>query len=151
MDVCYGFRIRLILTEDRPAYPAYDEKRLCALPASRAGRPPCAVEVRAAHPDCYGVETTKITGSRVKVKLSPGYARTVHEKWARARWTLYVNPTTYLPVRMYGSTQTFGGSASTLFASVTDVQWLPPTAANTAKALVTIPAGFHRVSSPADQ
>jgi len=29
------------------------------------------------------------------------------------------------------------------------VRWLPPTAANTAKALVTIPAGFHRVSSPA--
>jgi hypothetical protein len=32
VDICYGFRIRLILTEDRPAYPAYDEKRLGALP-----------------------------------------------------------------------------------------------------------------------
>jgi DinB superfamily len=32
VDICYGFRIRLILTEDRPSYPAYDEKRLCALP-----------------------------------------------------------------------------------------------------------------------
>jgi hypothetical protein len=32
VDICYGFRIRLILTEDRPNYPAYDEKRLCALP-----------------------------------------------------------------------------------------------------------------------
>ncbi|HEY3686011.1 MAG TPA: DinB family protein [Streptosporangiaceae bacterium] len=32
VDVCYGFRIRLILTEDRPSYPAYDEKRLVALP-----------------------------------------------------------------------------------------------------------------------
>jgi hypothetical protein len=53
---------------------------------------------------------------------------------------------------MYGSTQTFGGPGhGTLFASVTDVRWLPPTAANTAKALVTIPAGFHRVSPPAGQ
>lgn len=32
VDICYGFRIRLILTEDRPSYPAYDEKRLGALP-----------------------------------------------------------------------------------------------------------------------
>jgi hypothetical protein len=34
---------------------------------------------------------------------------------------------------------------------VTDVQWLPPTRVNIAKAQVAIPAGFHRVSSPADQ
>jgi hypothetical protein len=99
-----------------------------------------------------GVETTKITGMPVTVRLATGYARAVHERWARARWILYVNPKTYLPVRMYGSTQTFGGPGhGTLFASVTDVRWLPPTAANTAKALVTIPAGFRRVSSPAGQ
>ena len=98
-----------------------------------------------------GVETTRITGSPVKVKLSTGYAKVVGEKWARARWTLYVNPQTYLPVRIYGSTQTFGGPRpSTRFTSVTDVQWLPPTKANKAKALVTIPAGFHQVSSSAD-
>jgi hypothetical protein len=35
--------------------------------------------------------------------------------------------------------------------SVTDVQWLPPTPANIAKALVSIPAGFKQVSPPADQ
>jgi DinB superfamily len=35
VDICYGFRIRLILTEERPAYPAYDEKRLVALPKPR--------------------------------------------------------------------------------------------------------------------
>jgi hypothetical protein len=34
---------------------------------------------------------------------------------------------------------------------VTDVKWLPPTAANIARTLVTIPAGFRQVSSPADQ
>jgi hypothetical protein len=32
VDICYDFRIRLILTEDRPVYPAYDDKRLGALP-----------------------------------------------------------------------------------------------------------------------
>jgi hypothetical protein len=31
------------------------------------------------------------------------------------------------------------------------VRWLPPTAANIAQALVTIPAGFHHVNSPASQ
>jgi hypothetical protein len=70
----------------------------------------------------------------------------------RARWTLYVNPQTYLPVRMVGSTQTFGGpGGGTLFQSVTDVRWLPPTKANIRKALVMIPPGFHQVSSPASQ
>jgi hypothetical protein len=34
---------------------------------------------------------------------------------------------------------------------VTDIQWLPPTAANIAQSLITIPAGFQQVSSPADQ
>jgi len=76
----------------------------------------------------------------------------VHEKQARVEWTLYVNPTTYLPVRMVGSTETFGGPArSTRFASVTDASWLRPTRANIASTLVTIPAGFHQVSSAASQ
>lgn len=112
----------------------------------------CGAATVTGHVRIDGVETTKITGVPVTVRLSKGYARAVREKWARARWTLYVNPKTYLPVRMYGSTQTFGGpGGSMLFASVTDVQWLPPTAANVAQALVTIPAGFHRVSSAAHQ
>lgn len=112
----------------------------------------CGAATVTGHVRIGGVETTKITGVPVTVRLSKGYARAVHERWARARWILYVNPRTYLPVRMYGSTQTFGGPGrGTLFSSVTDVRWLPPTPANTAKALVTIPAGFHRVSGPAQQ
>jgi len=99
-----------------------------------------------------GVETTKIIGKPVTVKLSRSYGRVVGEKWARARWILYVNPTTYLPVRTYGSTQTFGGPRhSFTSAFVTNVTWLPPTSANIAKTLVTIPAGFQQVSSPAQQ
>jgi len=70
----------------------------------------------------------------------------------RSRWTLYVDPRTYLPVRVSGSSRTFGGPApSTYSTSLTDMQWLPPTAANIAHTLVTIPTGFQQVSSPADQ
>jgi hypothetical protein len=32
VDVVYGFRWRLMLTEDRPSYPGYDEKRWSLLP-----------------------------------------------------------------------------------------------------------------------
>ena len=61
-----------------------------------------------------------------------------------------MNPVTYLPVRIYGTTQTFGGTgAATSFTSVTDVQWLRPTAANIAKSMVTIPAWFRQYSGPA--
>ncbi len=112
----------------------------------------CGAATVTGHVRINGAETTKITGTPITVKLSAGYARVVHEKWARARWTLYVNPKTYLPVRIIGSTQTFGGAGGgSLFTSVTDVRWLRPTAANIAKALATIPAGFHQVSSPAGQ
>jgi hypothetical protein len=53
---------------------------------------------------------------------------------------------------MIGSTETFGGSGGhTRFESVTNVRWLPPTPANVARALVTIPPGYHQVRSPADQ
>jgi hypothetical protein len=97
-----------------------------------------------------GQETTQITGKPVTVALSPGYAKSVQEKWATVRWTLYVNPRTYLPVRMYGSTQTYGGKAGNQnSAGWTDVTWLKPTPANIAKALVTIPPGFHRYTGNA--
>jgi hypothetical protein len=63
-----------------------------------------------------------------------------------------VNSRTFLPVRIYGSTETFGGPAAThAITTVTNVRWLPPTPANIAMTLVTIPAGFRRVRSPSDQ
>jgi hypothetical protein len=98
-----------------------------------------------------GTETTKITGKPVTVRLSRGYSKVVHAKWVTVEWALYVNPRTYLPVRVEGSTRTYGGWAGTSLASeVTNVRWLAPTKANVAKTLVTIPAGFHRVS-PGDE
>jgi len=99
-----------------------------------------------------GQETTKITGRPVTVRLQQGYAKAVGEKRARVEWVLYVNPRTYLPVRIIGSTATLGGPrASTKDASVTDVRWLKPTTANIAKATITIPPGFQQVGSPAGQ
>jgi hypothetical protein len=97
-----------------------------------------------------GMETTKITGRPLTVRLSAGYSKVVKEKFATARWALYVNPVTYLPVRMYGSTETFGGGAGSFTSSfVTDVRWLPPTRANIAQTLVRIPPGFQRFYGPA--
>jgi hypothetical protein len=38
VDIVYGFRWRLILTEDRPSYPGYDEKAWSKLPRPEPGR-----------------------------------------------------------------------------------------------------------------
>jgi len=112
----------------------------------------CGTATVTGHVPVDGVETTKITGLPVTVRLPPGQARSVGERWARVQWALYVDPTTYLPVRTYGSTLTYGGPRPSFLSwSVTDVQWLPPTAANIAKALVVIPHGYRHVSSAADQ
>ena len=44
VEVVYGFRWRLILTEDRPAYPGYDEKRWSLLPRPAPSRLLAALE-----------------------------------------------------------------------------------------------------------
>lgn len=107
----------------------------------------CGAATVTGHVRIGGVELTKITGKPRTVPLGKGEARAVREKYTRVRWTLYVNSKTYLPVRLSGSGETFGGpAASTYGTGVTDIQWLPPTRANKAKALVTIPAGFRHVS-----
>jgi hypothetical protein len=98
-----------------------------------------------------GVETTEITGKPVTVRMQAGEARGVREKWFRARWAIYVNTTTYLPVRITGSNESFGGAGGyTDYRVVTDVSWLPPTTANIASTLVTVPAGFQQVNSAND-
>jgi Sigma-70, region 4 len=71
-------------------------------------------------------------------------SKAVNEAYATVRWTMYVDPRSYLPVRIIGSTQTYGGTAGNQISPmVTNVQWLPPIPSNTALALVTIPPGFH--------
>jgi len=113
----------------------------------------CGTASVTGHVRINGEQTTQITGKPVTVRLSPGYAKAVREKWATVRWSMYVNPKTYLPVRMYGSTQTYGGKAGNQISrGTTDVSWLQPTPANIAKALVTIPPGFQLYTgSPASQ
>jgi hypothetical protein len=112
----------------------------------------CGAATVTGHALIGGVDTLKITGSPVTIKLPQDQAKAYRETWLRERWTLYVNPKTYLPVRLSSSSEMFGGPApSTHSASVTDMQWLQPTAANIAQALVTIPARFRQASSPADQ
>jgi hypothetical protein len=111
----------------------------------------CGEATVTGHARIGSVETTVIGGS-IDVPLPKGYARTIREARERVRFALYVDSTTYLPVRAYGSDETYGGAGGpTISASVTNVQWLPPTAANIAKALVTIPPGYTQVSSPAQQ
>ena len=111
----------------------------------------CGAATVTGHARIGGVETTVITGL-VDVPLPKGYGKTVKETRVRVRYTLYVNSATYLPVRAYGSTETYGGAGGpTVSAYVTNVRWLPPTKANIAKALVTIPTGYTHVNSPADQ
>jgi len=112
----------------------------------------CGAAAVTGHAWIGGGKTVRITGSPVTEKLSPGEAGAIHEKWLRSQWTLYVNPNTYLPVRLSGSNYTYGGPMpSSHSTDVTDIRWLRPTAANIAKALVTIPPGFRHVSSPANQ
>lgn len=99
-----------------------------------------------------GGERATVISGLIDVPLQKGYAGAVKERRVRVRYTLYVDSTTYLPVRAYGSTETYGGAAGpTVSAYTTNVRWLPPTRANIAKTLVTIPSGGQHVSSPADQ
>lgn len=112
----------------------------------------CGAATVTGHALIDGVDTLKITGSPLTQELPPDQAKAYREKWLRTQWILYVNPKTYLPVRLSGSASTYGGPApGTHSTSVTDMRWLRPTAANIARALVTIPPGFHQVSSPIDQ
>ena len=60
-----------------------------------------------------------------------------------------MDPRTYLPARITATNTTFGGPAASTFGTlVTNVQWLKPTAANKAKALVTDPARVQAGQQP---
>jgi hypothetical protein len=107
----------------------------------------CGAASVTGHVRINGQETTRITGQPVTITLKPGFARSIHEKQVRVNWALYVNPKTYLPVRVDGSTAALGGAVPTDDKSVTTVQWRAATPANIARATVTIPPGFRQVPS----
>ena len=60
--------------------------------------------------------------------------------------TLYVDPSTYLPVRVIWSNWTHWRDGKPLHGTVSEeIRALPPTPGNIAKAAITIPAGFRQV------
>jgi hypothetical protein len=85
--------------------------------------------------DIDGAETVKISGSRV---IGTGSAETTNTL------TLFVSPSTYLPVRIILS---LGGAGLHTTWTSFDFHWLPPTAANRARASVTVPCGYQQVNS----
>jgi hypothetical protein len=85
-----------------------------------------------------GAETLKITGQRT---MTPPFN-------IREVVTLFVSPSTYLPVRLTDAVLPTAGSRVSGTQTSADFQWLPPTAANSARASVTIPCGFQQISWP---
>jgi hypothetical protein len=84
-----------------------------------------------------GAETVKLTGSWV-LGAGSDAASTITD-------TLFVTPSSYLPVRITQSTTSPGLHGSVNSA---DIQWLRPTAANRARATGTIPCGYQLISWP---
>lgn len=84
-----------------------------------------------------GVQTITITGSRT-LEVGPG--RSGH---VTITDTLFVNPATYLPVRI---TQSSAGPGLRGSPTSAGIQWLRPTAANRARASVTVPCGYQQIS-----
>jgi hypothetical protein len=80
-------------------------------------------------------------GGVAAIKLVPSRARLRATGMITPPTTLWVNSSSYLPVRW----QSDGAVAP---HTVYDISWLPPTAANLAGLTVTVPPGFRRVAAP---
>jgi hypothetical protein len=89
-------------------------------------------------------ETIKITGSRMLV-VPTGPESTDQ---ITVTDTLFISPSTYLPLRITQSAVTRGQRSSPTSA---DIQWLRPTAANRARASITVPCGYQQISSPSGE
>ena len=65
--------------------------------------------------------------------------------------TIWVSPSTYLPVRVVvrSASGAAGATGAPAVQQTADITWLPPTAQNLGKLTVPIPAGFRKVSLPA--
>jgi hypothetical protein len=102
----------------------------------------CGGYKMAGYAEIDGAETVKITGSRVvRIGSGPAGAITFTD-------TLFVSPSTFLPVRITQSAAAPGVHGSLTSA---DIQWLPPTAANRARASVTVPCGYQQISWPSGE
>jgi hypothetical protein len=99
----------------------------------------CGGYKMAGYAESGGALTVKITGSRVIDigSVPPGHI-TITD-------TLFVSPSTYLPVRITHSAAARGQRTS---LNSVDIQWLPLTAANRARASVAVPCGYQQISWP---
>jgi hypothetical protein len=81
-----------------------------------------------------GVDAIKLTG---------------HKPAAEA--TIWVDPSSYLPVRLTGRVQLISGGTDEQDAGTLtiDFRWLPPTSANLKELTAPIPPGFREVGQPA--
>lgn len=90
--------------------------------------------------DINGINAIKLVAVVTKPQASGQFAFV-------GRTTLWVDPATYLPVRIRTNlTATLGHGQTTHMVNTSDVSWLPPTSANLADLRVPIPAGFTQVS-----
>jgi hypothetical protein len=96
----------------------------------------CGGYKMAGYADIGGSKAVQITGSRV---IGTGSAQSTNTV------TLFVSPSTYLPVQI-----TLSLASPGLRTSLTSFgfKWLPPNAANRARASVTVPCGYQRISWP---
>jgi hypothetical protein len=92
-----------------------------------------------------GTKTIKITGSMTQPDFWSG-PHGENPETLRADATLYVDPSTYLPVRVIWKNSSETADGKPLHGTVRqDIRLLPPTPRNLARASVTIPAGFRSV------
>jgi hypothetical protein len=85
-----------------------------------------------------GIDALKLVSVQT-ARLSPA----TDAAGATVTRTLWVDPDTYLPVRMATTT-----TSPEILGMTWEIQWLPPTSANLALLTVPIPPGFTRVAPP---
>jgi hypothetical protein len=128
-DTCVAAAICLSFTQDPATLTADIREALSHGKLTRDGTE-----------DIDGVDTIKLVSVRNKPQASADANFLVAT-------TLWVNPATYLPVRLQINTTVNlpdGHTSHAVFSS--DVSWLPPTSANLADLRIPIPAGFTQVS-----
>jgi hypothetical protein len=100
----------------------------------------------AGHARVDGRSTIKITASAPGPNWWAQGPHAVTRGQSQIDATLYVDPVTYLPVKLIWSNQTRAANGKPLSGTVTvEFQLLPPTLRNMAKARASVPAGFRRV------
>ncbi len=104
----------------------------------------CGEFTIAGHAWVNGTKTIKITGSLTEPDFWTGPHGENHTLHADV--TLYVDPSTHLPVRVIWNNSSQAANGKPLHGTVRqDIRILPPTPRNAAKASVTVPAGFRSV------